>query len=177
MAAQSGDKILAERLGIVGSISVQDIVDLGLGGQTRRVCQVRNAAQIVNVNQATWEVKDIGGTVDFTHADYTPGTDQVVCNFSGTVKLTAHLYFNATATRANPNCRITINGTALSPIGASGYIRNAGGHTASSISIPGFEATVSNGDIVRLETVRESSSTSTVSVQIGDAYLLLERWA
>ena len=138
--------------------------------------QLRNAVA-TNVNAFTdWTTVPMGIT-DYTVGQLAVSGDGIQCQFSGVIKVTAHLsYFGNQTARTNPIIRLA--GPVATPQivqGKSGYIRDSSGHDESSVTIPGIIFNVTAGEVVTVEVKRETTATGAVTIPIGGSYLLVER--
>ena len=176
MAAQKGDVLYTERViganSIPGNVTVGDILALA----SHQYAQLRNAtAPDVNAN-IDWGTVPMGIT-DFTQGQFAISGDGIECQFTGVIKVTAHLsYFGNQTLRTNPIIRLA--GPAATPQivqGKSGYIRDGSGHDESSVTIPGIMFNVVAGEVVTVEVKRETTATGAVTIPVGGSFLLVER--
>jgi len=108
----------------------------------------------------------------FSHSNST-NPEQLTFNDAGTYKIIASLSFSGSGTRANPNVRLSLNGTILEPRGASGYMRNREGHDEASSDV--FEVlTVNSGDTLRVETIA-SADNGNVTLRANESRLIVEQ--
>jgi hypothetical protein len=93
--------------------------------------------------------------------DFTVSSNQIVCNFTGTVRVEAST-FVAIATTANvqravPQARFFLNGTETGPVAGSTYIRDASAHESSSLTLSCY-ISVTSGDVITLGFRRGSTT-------------------
>ena len=141
----------------------------------------RYAAQISNsgtpnANTVAWVDVPLDVT-DFVDTGFTISGNGIRCDFDGRVIATGHIGFTAAQTRVSPNIRLASTGTVNQNVkGKSGYIRNSANHQQSSCTIPGYEFEVVNGDIITLQSIRESTNGNLVPLDAGGGFLRLERF-
>jgi hypothetical protein len=145
----------------------------GGGGSVFSFCQVRNANGTTNINTPIPSNIPFGGIVDATDSDYTLSSNSVTVNFDGAVNVQAHISQSGSGQRTNIGIWITLNGTRVSGVGQSGYIRSASGHNESSSHISATFS-VSDGDVIRV--VGEQRGNSAIVTQIsGESQVTVER--
>jgi len=136
-------------------------------------CQVRNTDTSTNINQATAANIPFGGTNDATDSDYTLTSSSVTVNFDGVVNVQAHISQSGSVPRCNIGVWITKNGTVVSGVGQSGYIRAASGHNESSSHMSATFA-VSDGDVIRVQGKQRAAS-GTVNQIAGESQVTVYR--
>lgn len=145
------------------------------------VMQVRNTNTTtdieINTGDFTTQVPIGGVAQSFNdpNTDFTLAGETVVCNFTGVVKISAHVHIDTASARSAFQIRARIGSTPVGPIGASGYVRNASGHQESSNTIPAFFANVTSGDIIDLGSRIEGANGNTQMQRAGSSMLLVER--
>ena len=140
--------------------------------------QLRNAAA-TNVNSSTnWTLIPMG-IIDFQEGAFavSAGNNGIQCLFDGVVKVVAHIsMFGNQTIRTNPIIRLA--GAVDIPQnvqGKSGYIRDGTGHEESSSSIPGIKFNVTNGEVITLESKKETTAGGVVTIPVGGSFLSVER--
>ncbi len=143
------------------------------GGGGTSIAQVRNTDTSTNINGASWGDRPVNGITDFMDADFSLGTNGIICNFSGRVKATAHIGYTTIGARVSVNVGIAVAGVDQPVKGKSGYVRAASGHNEATGTAQQY-ITVLSGDEVTLRTFGEAVGTATV-MDNGGCILLLER--
>jgi len=93
----------------------------------------------------------IFGSVELGDTNFTTTNDEeIVFEFDGIVKISVNLLVTSTGQRNTIQIRLKKNGTAIGPIGGTGYIRAASGHNEASLHIATYCLTVSEGDTLNL---------------------------
>jgi len=117
-----------------------------------------DVATDLNVNDV---VAPIFGTEDYKDdgtALYEISGNTLIVKVAGRYDIRANLSFvNVNGIRNNPSARIDVGGTLVGARAASGYIRNASGHTQSSIHISEILDLNAN-DVISLVMFREGST-------------------
>lgn len=170
MAAQRQDVLATERVLIPGSITAGDIADL-----SHKLAQISNGTS-TNANNNDWTEVPLTVVDEEDVGHFTVVGNGIRCDFDGRVKITAHLAATSSVQRASPGIRLQSTGTINQNVqGLTGYIRAVSGHNNSTSSIPGYLASVINGDIITMQSQRQGSA-GTANTIIGGCYLLLERY-
>jgi len=147
--------------------------DIGGGGGTFSFCQVRNTDDTTDINSSTPANIPFGGTNDATDADYTLASTSITVNFTGTVNVQAHISQATLVERSSVGIWITKNGTKVSGVGQSGYIRRVSGHISASSHITAT-FTVASGDVIRVQ--GELRATAGVVTQLmGESQVTVNR--
>jgi len=93
--------------------------------------------------------------------DFTVSSNQIVCNFTGTVRVEASTFVAIATTdniqRAVPQARFFLNGTETGPVAGSTYIRDASSHESSSLTLSCY-ISVTSGDVITLGFRRGSTT-------------------
>jgi hypothetical protein len=148
------------------------------GNVIGKIAQVRNSATIANVNGTTgWTNVAVTGITDYMDDGFVAGATGIVCNFTGRVKVTVHLYMDIAGAeqRAAPKIKAAVAGVGGPIIGATGYLRNnVGDHTNSSCTAVAFFDVVS-GNEVTLQSAQGSTTTGVVTGVIDACMILIER--
>lgn len=94
---------------------------------------------MTNINSSTGGVQlsnfNTSALFNSSPALFTVTSDGVIVNESGTYEVYISLYQTASVSRSNVGVEISVDGFPTGRTGASGYIRNSGGHQESSSSI------------------------------------------
>lgn len=101
--------------------------------------------------------------------------DETRVNFDGFIEVNLNISFISFGGRATPEGRLAINGTLVGPSANTGYIRSATGHNESSHHLSGVYLPVSNGDIISYQTQRESTNTSSITMQANQGQISIRR--
>ena len=141
----------------------------------------RSTSTTHNINSSTsWtDAPLVEGGFDLTNALFEAvGTNGVRCLFDGWVECVAQAEFTSTGARVNPNLRIARDRggaiTSSGAVGASGYVRNASGHSESSLHV--FDhIEVQSGDIIIGQTRQTAAATSCTLVSAGSGTLMVKR--
>ena len=136
-------------------------------------CQVRNTDTSTDINVGTAANIPFGGTNDATDDDFTLAASSITVNFDGVVNVQAHISQSGSVSRSNIGVWITKNGTVVSGVGQSGYIRDASGHNSSSSHITATLA-VADGDVIRVQGKQRAAS-GTVNQIAGESQVTVER--
>jgi len=146
----------------------------GGGASVFSFCQVRNTDTTTNINGTTAANIPFGGTNDATDADYTLASDSITVNFDGTVNVQAHIAQTSSSLRSSVGIWITKNGTKVSGVGQSGYIRDISSHTRSSSHMTAT-FTVADGDVIRVQGEQRGSPFGPVTQIAGESQVTVER--
>lgn len=102
---------------------------------TQKTITARNTDTTTNINTASLTKVPIVGTIDsgFDTDFFTPDipNNEIRVNFSGRIRVTAHVFFQGSVTRGDVALRIYVNGVARAVRGGGGYSRNSSGQSTS----------------------------------------------
>ena len=129
----------------------------------------------LNVASTTVTVPFGGGTEVFMDSSFFTSGEGIACNYNGRVKVTSSIHlFDPTGQRPNVLLDIEINGVSQGVLGASGYIRNSGGHQESSVHVT-IIGTCVLGHIITVTTLAEATGGVTVMNDVGTSMQLVNR--
>ena len=142
------------------------------------VMQVNNTDTSTDINSSTANFTltiPVSGTVENGSDSvlFTKTANGITCNFNGFVLANSNIHIQVAGARVAVQSRLRKNGVLFGSVGASGYIRNANGHTESSIHSSGF-IKVSEGDEITVGAKRESTVTTNTSLfLVGTSNLIV----
>lgn len=171
MAVQGTDLLIIERSGTPYRAPVSDLPSGGSGV----------AAGLQLTNAASFDA-NTSGTVPALLAGPSYGSllsisgAGILCSFTGTIKLTASLYFTGTTQRGAVALQAAVNGSPTGPMFNQSYVRNSGGHNENGTVIPGVLLDVTLGQIVTVQHSNQAAN-GTLTCAAGDAFILVERVA
>jgi len=159
-----------------GSVAWDDVEDKPATFPTVfSYCAVRNTDTATDINTASPTDIPFGGTVDKSHADFTLASDKITVNFDGTVNVQAHISQTGSTVRTNVGIWIEKNGTQVSGVGQSGYIRATVNVTRASSHISQtFD--VSDGDEITVVGERRGNAGAATQIS-GESQVTVERRA
>lgn len=113
-------------------------------------------------------LQDVGG--------FLPAATNVTAPQTGLYKIqvNVHTLLNGAGARENGRLRIRVGGTARGAVGATGYIRNASGHTESSYHIAEL-FDLNAGDVIDITLEVESNDGLVTMAEVGSSSFSMER--
>lgn len=140
-----------------------------------------NTDIVTNLNAGSVSAP-IFGTEDYNDDAinlYTAATNMLTIKEAGRYDIRANISLlginsGGDQQRTNVNAQITVNGTAVGALSASGYIRFASGHEQSSIHINEILQLNAN-DVVRIRTYREANSGNVRFSGAGDSSFVINK--
>ena len=141
-----------------------------------RFAQRINADTATNLNNLTQTTIPIDGAMTTSGVGWAiNGNGIELTGPDSLVRVSFSVHVNATFNRCNMLLRASLNGGLIGPIAAHGYIRNANGHQETSYSMPGHWVSMTTGDIITVESLREAAAGTISMASAGTSQLLLER--
>ena len=140
------------------------------------LCQIRNTDTTTDLNAAAFSVVPMNGVEDMRDAvAFERSGDGIKCLRPGRVKVTGSVLGNGgTNQRAAFDLSIAVNGSRLSGIGQSSYMRGLDGHATGSSHISKWVVVAAN-DIITLQSRRAGSAATVVMVD-GESVLTVEQF-
>ncbi|MEM1337261.1 MAG: hypothetical protein AAGF96_05900 [Bacteroidota bacterium] len=160
MPAQPGDIIYAERSGIPGKLTAQEIADLGGGGASVYSFHKRSSTSTSTAtprHTIPWQtdLESFGSDVNWDPGNNT----RLTINSNGVYKIGGFITYSSTSQRGQASAEIFINGVSQGIFRGGSYIRNSG--TAWdywSIEISPEPFTLTAGNYIELALVRTSGA-------------------
>lgn len=136
--------------------------------------KVSNTNTTTNINTGTnTEVPITGTTVINENSFYSISGNGIQVPQTRTYSVRVNLHVGGSATRANQQIRLAVNGTPTGPIAASGYIRNTGGHNDSSYFLEDILVLNAN-DVVTVVSTPEAGGGTVTLEAVGTSTMIVE---
>jgi len=129
-----------------------------------------------NLNQASFTNIPIFGNLNWNDNISTFSlidSSNLQVNATGRFKVSVNISYNATVNRMSVESQIAVNGTGISTICSTGYVRNSAGHQNSSLNFTDT-LNLNSGDIISIRCQREASSGNALFRSIGTSNVIIE---
>ena len=143
---------------------------------------VSNTDTTTNINVGTnfsTNVPLVGNYSDDGGSDFSQsGSTGVTCNFNGEVEISWNTHqIGDNTDRQAPRLRTKLDGTPVGPVGATGYIRDSGGHLESSCHVQTFRLTVTSGQVITFGSDQEAAGGAAAMAIAGSSTGYIKRVA